>query len=103
MPSCMRLNIPAESPRREGRSRFIVDSTCGQALVPPSTVRFAPLMYDDSGPATNATSARDLVGVSIPIERNGRLLASGPLARGGVQVGVDGPRLDVVERDGGRP
>ena len=37
-------------------NRFIY-STCGQALVPPSTVRFAPLMYDDSGPATNATSA----------------------------------------------
>ena len=45
MPSCIRLNIPAESQCREGHSRFIVDSTCGQALVPPSTVRFAPLMY----------------------------------------------------------
>src|SRR5712691_11816896 len=41
---------------REGCSRFIY-STCAQALTPPSTVRFAPLMYDDSGPATNATSA----------------------------------------------
>ena len=28
-----------------------------QALVPPSTVRLAPVMYDDSGPAMNATSA----------------------------------------------
>jgi hypothetical protein len=28
-----------------------------QAFVPPSTVRFAPVMYDDSGPATNDTSA----------------------------------------------
>ena len=28
-----------------------------QAFIPPSTVRFAPVMYDDSGPATNATIA----------------------------------------------
>src|SRR5438477_6574533 len=28
----------------------------GQAFIPPSTVRFAPVMYEDSGPATNATS-----------------------------------------------
>src|ERR1700681_5037372 len=28
-----------------------------QAIIPPSTVRFAPVMYEDSGPATNATSA----------------------------------------------
>src|SRR5438874_13459635 len=37
----------------------------------------------------------DLVGVSKPIKRNGRLLACGPLAGGGVQIGVDGPRLNV--------
>jgi len=32
---------------------------CGsvQALVPPSTVRLAPVMYEDSGPATNDTRA----------------------------------------------
>ena len=29
----------------------------GQAFIPPSTVRFAPVMYEDSGPATNATNA----------------------------------------------
>jgi len=29
----------------------------GQAFVPPSTVRFAPVMYEDWGPATNATRA----------------------------------------------
>jgi hypothetical protein len=29
----------------------------GQAFVPPSTVRLAPVMYDASGPATNATKA----------------------------------------------
>src|SRR6266513_896919 len=28
-----------------------------QAFIPPSTVRFAPVMYEDSGPATNATMA----------------------------------------------
>src|SRR5436190_16167860 len=28
-----------------------------QAFIPPSTVRFAPVIYEDSGPATNATSA----------------------------------------------
>src|SRR6266403_1943797 len=26
-----------------------------QAFIPPSTVRFAPVKYEDSGPATNAT------------------------------------------------
>jgi hypothetical protein len=29
-----------------------------QAIIPPSTVRFASVMYEDSGPATNATSAK---------------------------------------------
>jgi hypothetical protein len=28
-----------------------------QAFIPPSTVRFAPVMYADSGPAMNATMA----------------------------------------------
>jgi N-ethylmaleimide reductase len=28
-----------------------------QAFIPPSTVRFAPVMYEDSGPAMNATIA----------------------------------------------
>src|SRR5258707_15645684 len=28
-----------------------------QAFIPPSTVRLAPVMYEDSGPATNATIA----------------------------------------------
>ena len=28
-----------------------------QAFIPPSTVRVAPVMYDDSGPAMNATNA----------------------------------------------
>ena len=36
-----------------------VDCMCAliQAFIPPSTVRFAPVMYEDSGPATNATNA----------------------------------------------
>jgi len=29
---------------------------CDQAFMPPSTVRFAPVMKDASGPATNAPS-----------------------------------------------
>jgi hypothetical protein len=47
-------------PRR--RSRILVDvenrgDASVQAFIPPSTVRFAPVMYEDSGPATNATNA----------------------------------------------
>ena len=36
-----------------------MDCVCAlvQAFIPPSTVRFAPVMYEDSGPATNATNA----------------------------------------------
>jgi hypothetical protein len=34
-----------------------VTSCPAQAFIPPSTVRFAPVMYEDSGPATNATIA----------------------------------------------
>src|SRR5467141_965064 len=45
---------------------------------------------------------RDLVGASIPAKRNGRLLACGPLAGGGVQIGVNGTRLNVVDRDAAR-
>src|ERR1700675_4860990 len=37
---------------RDVTSRALV-----QAFIPPSTVRFAPVMYEDSGPATNATIA----------------------------------------------
>src|SRR5215813_2849050 len=37
---------------------------CGQALAPPSTVRFAPLMYDDSGPATHLTE-EEIVALSL--------------------------------------
>src|SRR2546427_11862503 len=46
-----------------------------QALVPPSTVRFAPVMYEDSGPATNATSAA----TSSTVIVSGRPLWAGPL------------------------
>src|SRR5260221_9789657 len=34
-----------------------VRTECVQAFIAPSTVRFAPVMYEDSGPATNATIA----------------------------------------------
>ena len=41
-----------------GGARWICyDSHSRYALVPPSTVRFAPVIYEASGPATNATSA----------------------------------------------
>src|SRR6202047_882390 len=33
-----------------------------QAFIPPSTVRFDPVMYEDSGPAMNATAAADAAG-----------------------------------------
>src|SRR6267378_2795896 len=36
--------------------RNVTSSASVQAFIPPSTVRFAPAMYEDSGPATNATS-----------------------------------------------
>jgi hypothetical protein len=38
---------------RQRRTTAIIS----QAFVPPSTVRLAPVMYDASGPATNATIA----------------------------------------------
>src|SRR6266852_7422158 len=37
--------------------RNVTSCTSAQAFIPPSTVRFAPVMYEDSGPATNATNA----------------------------------------------
>src|ERR1700732_5515315 len=37
--------------------RNVTSCALVQAFIPPSTVRFAPVMYEDSGPATNATSA----------------------------------------------
>ena len=47
-------------PRRRSRSLVDVENrgdASVQAFIPPSTVRFAPVMYEDSGPATNATNA----------------------------------------------
>jgi len=40
-----------------GLALFNVPRASVQAFIPPSTVRFAPVMYEDSGPATNATIA----------------------------------------------
>jgi hypothetical protein len=37
--------------------RNVTSCASVQAFIPPSTVRFAPVMYEDSGPATNATIA----------------------------------------------
>src|SRR5260370_16435497 len=33
-----------------------------KTFIPPSTVRFDPVMYEDSGPAMNATAAADAAG-----------------------------------------
>src|ERR1700682_3644686 len=37
--------------------RNVTSCALVQAIIPPSTVRFAPVMYEYSGPATKATSA----------------------------------------------
>src|SRR6202035_3028987 len=42
--------------------RNVTSSASVQAFIPPSTVRFAPVMYEDSGPAMNATAAADAAG-----------------------------------------
>src|ERR1700721_786300 len=47
-------------------------------------------MYEESGPATNA---------SIAVERCSGLLRHRPITRGGIQIGVDRTWLDVVDRD----
>src|SRR5256885_17238128 len=52
---------PDGDPAVDGRRLFLQAwaGVCAlvQAFIPPSTVRFAPVMYEDSGPATNATNA----------------------------------------------
>src|SRR2546422_2934422 len=42
---------------------------------------------------------RDVVDMPISIKRNHRLLTHRPIAGGGVEIGVDGARLNVVHRD----
>src|SRR5260370_39485102 len=81
---------------------LLIDHACGQAFIPPSTVRFDPVMYEDSGPAMNATGG-DLVNTPIAVERGGGLLGHCPIARCGIQIRVDRTRLDVVDRDAPAP
>src|SRR5216684_3694190 len=50
-----------------------------QAFIPPSTVRFAPVMYEDSGPATNATIAAISSTCPKRFECCDRLLRHSPL------------------------
>src|SRR5204863_6296842 len=75
-------------------------SVCvAQAFIPPSTVRFAPVMYEDSGPATNATNAATS---STRPKRSSAVAAfcgTRPLARGGIQLRVDRTRPEVVYRN----
>jgi len=47
---------PAPMDNNFGRDDNVARGS-GQAFIPPSTVKFAPVMYEDSGPATNATIA----------------------------------------------
>ena len=56
-------------------------------------------MYEDSGPATNATKRGDLINMPIAVERCGGLLRHRPIARRGNQIRVDRTWLDVVDRD----
>ena len=77
--------------------------TSVQAFIPPSTVRFAPVMYEDSGPATNATIAAISSTLAVAVECGGGLLRHRPIARGGIQIRVDRTRLNVVDRDAPAP
>src|SRR5258708_30055561 len=43
--------------RSSGHDNFRIKEAFVQAFIPASTVRFAPVMYEDSGLATNATIA----------------------------------------------
>jgi len=67
-----------------------------QAIIPPSTLRFAPVMYEDSGPATKRYQRGDLINVSIAAERCEGLLWYRPLACGGIRIRIDRTRLHVV-------
>jgi hypothetical protein len=54
------LAKPAAAPQIPENNGHLIElqqAIVGQAFVPPSTVRLAPVMYDASGPATNATIA----------------------------------------------
>src|SRR5579863_5550379 len=58
---------------------------------------FEQVMYEDSGPAMNAT--RDLVNIPVAVQCCGGLLRHGPIARCGIQIRVDRTGLDVVDGD----
>jgi hypothetical protein len=45
----------------------------------------------------------DFVNVPVTIERCVGLLGRCPITRGGIQIGVDGARLNVVDRDAAAP
>src|SRR4029077_13452984 len=63
----LKSTIKVQAFSNDGKPRVVcIDTTSvpqslrtggAQAFIPPSTVRFAPVMYEDSGPATNATVA----------------------------------------------
>jgi hypothetical protein len=51
------LLVKASNRHRREYSHLLWDERLFQAFMPPSTVRFAPVMYEESGPATKATTA----------------------------------------------
>lgn len=78
------------------------ETTCPQALQPPSTVKFVPLMNPACGLARNATASA----MSSGRPRRPTLVClfiasmSGPA--GGVRLGLNQCGLDVVDRDAPR-
>jgi hypothetical protein len=69
--------------------------SAAQAFVPPSTVRFAPVMYEDSGPAHEGHQRSNLINMPVAVERCDGFLGYRPIARGRIQIRVDRTRLDV--------
>jgi hypothetical protein len=57
VPPVMTATFPRNFPILTTPSRSLSALISHQAFIPPSTVRFVPVMYEDSGPATNATIA----------------------------------------------
>ena len=50
-------------------------------------------------PGDEGDERGDLVNMPVTLERGVGDLRRGPIARGGIQIGIDGARLDIVDRD----
>src|ERR1700730_1915349 len=55
--SCIPDGLPLSCRINLAEIRNVTSRALVQAIIPPSTLRLAPVMYEDSGPATNATNA----------------------------------------------